>query len=68
MTLTLLQGMMPLYKPVVPSFWNILSSYFQVFKWQLSLSISKVLGFLGGARGKEPACECRRWKRHEFDP
>ena len=26
------------------------------------------LGFPGGASGKEPACQCRRWKRHEFDP
>ena len=25
------------------------------------------LHFLGGASGKEPACQCRRWKRHEFD-
>ena len=25
-----------------------------------------VLGFPGGVRGKEPACQCRRWKRHGF--
>ena len=25
-------------------------------------------GFPGGAGGKEPACQCRRCKRHEFDP
>ena len=25
-------------------------------------------GFPGGARGKEPACQCRRHKRHGFDP
>ena len=25
-------------------------------------------GFLGGASGKEPACQCRRHKRHRFDP
>ena len=24
-------------------------------------------GFLGGAKGKEPACQCRRHKRHGFD-
>ena len=24
--------------------------------------------FSGGASGKEPACQCRRGKRHEFDP
>ena len=26
------------------------------------------LGFPGGASGKEPACQCRRCKRLEFDP
>ena len=25
-------------------------------------------GFPGGASGKEPTCQCRRCKRHEFDP
>ena len=25
-------------------------------------------GFLGGASGKEPACQCRRCKRRGFDP
>ena len=26
------------------------------------------MGFLGGASGKEPACQCRRLKRCEFGP
>ena len=25
-------------------------------------------GFPDGASGKEPACQCRRCKRHEFNP
>ena len=25
-------------------------------------------GFPGGASGKEPACQCKRYKRREFDP
>ena len=25
-------------------------------------------GFPGGSSGKEPACQCRRRKRHRFDP
>ena len=25
-------------------------------------------GFPGGASGKEPTCQCRRHKRHRFDP
>ena len=27
-----------------------------------------VLSFPGGASGKEPACQCRRCKKHGFDP
>ena len=26
------------------------------------------MGFPGGASGKEPACQCRRHKRLQFDP
>ena len=26
-----------------------------------------ILGFPGGSSGKEPACQCRRLKRHRFD-
>ena len=26
------------------------------------------MGFLGGTSGKEPTCQCRRHKRHGFDP
>ena len=26
------------------------------------------MGFLGDTSGKEPACQCRRHKRHRFDP
>ena len=26
------------------------------------------MGFPGGGTGKESACQCRRWKRHGFDP
>ena len=25
-------------------------------------------GFLGGPSGKEPTCQCRRYKRHRFNP
>ena len=27
-----------------------------------------MLDFSGGAGGKEPTCQCRTHKRHEFDP
>ena len=29
---------------------------------------SRKEGLLGGAGGKEPICQCRRPKRHRFDP
>ena len=29
--------------------------------------VQDVLGFPGGASGKEPTCQCRRHKRHGFD-
>ena len=34
------------------------------------MSIKKIenRGFPGGASGKEPTCQCRRCKRHRFDP
>ena len=35
----------------------------------LKITISDMdLGFPGDASGKEPACQCRRHKRHGFDP
>ena len=30
--------------------------------------IPRPLDFPGGASGKEPACQCRRRKRHRFNP
>ena len=30
--------------------------------------VNKSSGFSGGVHGKEPACQCRRHKRPEFDP
>ena len=35
---------------------------------RISIHVSQELGFLGGASGKEPSCQCRRLKRHGFDP
>ena len=30
--------------------------------------INRHLGFPGGASGKEPTCQCKKYKRHGFDP
>jgi len=30
--------------------------------------LMKYRGFPGGASGKEPACQCKRYKRNRFDP
>ena len=35
---------------------------------QLAPMITSILGFPVGTSGKEPACQCRRRKRHGFDP
>ena len=32
------------------------------------LSYTEAKGFPGGASGEEPACQCRKHKRHWFDP
>ena len=31
-------------------------------------SYNHIWGFPGGTSGKEPTCQCRRCKRHGFDP
>ena len=36
--------------------------------WHLTCSPVRDLGFPGGARGTEPACQCRRCRRRGFDP
>ena len=35
---------------------------------KLILVLILMMGFPGGTSGKEPACQCRRQKRHRFDP
>ena len=40
--------------------------FYSVFTFYVaSLTISR---FSGGASSKEPTCQCRRYKRHGFDP
>ena len=43
-------------------FAGISSSFLLVTEWYF------IVGFPGDARGKEPACQCRRHKRRGFDP
>ena len=43
---------------------SLISSLSQSFL----LSFSLFLGIPGDASGEEPACQCRRCKRHRFDP
>ena len=42
------------------------SKSFLILFWVLSDYLSK--GFSGGASGKEPPCQCRKLKRHRFNP
>ena len=37
-------------------------------KMNLNLHFAFDMGFPGGSSDKEPICQCRRLKRHEFDP
>ena len=40
-----------------------------VFKWNLPcIQHSLIWGFPGSVSGREPTCQCRRHKRHDFDP
>ena len=36
--------------------------------WRICRNLRSFVGFPGGASAKEPACQCRRLKRCEFDP
>ena len=47
--------------------------FYTFFKGYFSLTVITnyclySYGFPGGASGKEPACQCRRRKRHGFEP
>ena len=57
----------------VEAFYYYYYYYFNLFdfpfwkrKWPLIPSV--LLGFPGGASGREPACQCRRRQRHREDP
>ena len=45
-----------------------LTSCFYVNCLWIATTASTHLGFPGGASGKDPACQCRRWKRCAFIP
>ena len=42
--------------------------YYLVQMIRISNALLRLLGFPGGASSKEPACQCRRHKRHGFSP
>ena len=50
--------------------WKIYSGIDTNYDINLKLypSIIAIIGFLGGIVGKESTCQCRRHKRHGFDP
>ena len=37
-------------------------------KWSVKSKVYNTQGFPGGTNGKEPACQCRRYRRQAFDP
>ena len=38
------------------------------FSYSFQFNMRVGLGFPGGASGREPACQCRRYKRRGFNP
>ena len=57
--------------PVVPQGWEYFKSwrtYNQSKKWICWWVVIAIIGFPGGASGKESACQCRKHKRFRFDP
>ena len=57
----------PVIKPASPA---LSGTFFTIEPWGkplLSIYLPN-LGFPGGNSGKEPACQCRRHKRHRIDP
>ena len=43
-------------------------SYILTVQKSAALHLRSCLGFPGSARGKGPTCQCRRLKKHGFDP
>ena len=62
-TVSLQRKQVLLREDVVIHKMNFLAYYYYFF-----LVIPIILVFPGGTCGKEPTCQCRRHKRHEFDP
>ena len=44
------------------------SSVHGIFQARVLEWVAIAFSILGGTSGKEPACQCRRHKRHRFDP
>ena len=68
-------SLFPLFPPYPPSMWFMGSiSPGKLPAWVLVLGLAfeeiqdEMGGFPGGASGKELTCQCRRWKRHGFNP
>ena len=62
-TVSLQRKQVLLREDVVIHKMNFLAYYYYFF-----LVIPIILVFPGGTCGKEPTCQCRRHKRHRFDP
>ena len=50
-----------------PFHWCSITSVAATKRELFDLWLYFMRAFPGGANGKEPACQCRRWKRHGFD-
>ena len=48
--------------------WHQVAKVLDFFLYVIYQRPPQALGFLGGASGKEPSCQCKRCKRLGFDP
>ena len=64
-----IQGWFPLGLTGLISLWSkgLSRVFFSTTIWKHQF-FSILRGFWGGASGKEPTCQCKRHKRHGFDP
>jgi len=66
MSLSKLQEILKDREPWCAAVHKVTKSQTRLSDW--TTTIEQLLGFPDGASDKEPACQCRRRKRHQFDP
>ena len=58
----------PVYLPGGAAWWAIVQVVTKSWAWLSESAHRSIMGFPGGASGKETTCHCRKRKRPRFDP